>query len=136
MTAGATTAGRPRPIEAKVCCANIAPSASSSRRNWRSMAMAELPKPHPSFSWAWHSPRGGCRLTGIDEGSGENTFSPAFAYLSDRAAHQLAGQRTGRLAMPVGHGAGDDGGVVATHRLHQPPPAAGQVVEHPRPVQR
>ena len=38
-----------------------------------------LPKPHPSFLWAWHSPRGGCRLPEIDEGSGENTFSPALS---------------------------------------------------------
>src|SRR6476661_2832928 len=94
MTAGATTAGRPRPIEAKVCCANIAPSASSSSLNWRSIA------------------------------------------ISGGTAHQLAGQGAGRLAMPVGDGAGDDGGVVAAYRLHQPPPATRQVVAHARAVQR
>ena len=36
------------------------------------------PRTPPFLFVGWHLPRGGCRLTKIDEGSGENTFSPAF----------------------------------------------------------
>src|SRR4051812_26633193 len=84
-------------MEAKVCCANMATSASSS-----------------SFL----------------------VWPGGMAPLSGGAAHQLAGQGAGRLAVPVGDGAGEDGGVVAARLLHQPPPAARQVVEHARPLER
>ena len=52
-----------------------------------------------------------------------------------RAAHQAAGQGTGRFALPVDDGAGDDGRVEAVRPLHQALAAGRQVVDDLGPAQ-